>query len=355
MKDLRLAGLDQGRVLVGPESVHLDVTNSCNTNCVTCWDHSPWLREARAPAWKRRRVECQDIEGLLDDILGLGGLRAVVLSGMGEPFTHPEIYPMIEAVKRRGLHLTVITNLIAADADRILDLGVDQLLIGVQGASPESYRAFHPSFQGDEWERLLAMLDRFAKAGRRYKHVQVICRENAHELVEMVGLAHRFSASQLNFKLASLKDGTEAVRVTEEQRSLLLERLVPEARQEAQRLGVPSNLDVFQAQLAAGGARTAPIESIGCFMGHYYSRVLVDGTVLYCCNVEVVVGRLSPTVRFSDLWNGPEWNALRQRLRRGEYFPGCSQCGKLNQNVKLAERFGRAFGEARLRAVTGRG
>lgn len=337
--DLRLQGYHENRVLVGPESVHLDVTNGCNTNCVTCWDHSPHLREARGAVWKRQRVDADRLISTLDDIASLGGLKAVILSGMGEPFTHPDIYRMIEAVKARGLHVTLITNLIPADADRVLELDVDQLLIGVQGASRESYVAFHPSFQSDEWERLHAMLERFRKAGKRYKHVQVICRHNAHELPEMVRLAHRYEALQVNFKLASLKDGTEAVRITEEQRATLpLEEAVRVARE----LGVETNLEVFASQVRAGGSRTADIAGIGCYMGHYYARVLVDETVLYCCNVEVRVGSLRER-KFSELWNGPEWNALRQRLRAGDYFPGCQQCGKLNQNVKLQRRYQRAY------------
>lgn len=337
--DLRMQGLHENRVLIGPESVHLDVTNGCNTNCVTCWDHSPHLREARAAAWKRQRVDADRLIETLDDIRSLGGLKAVILSGMGEPFTHPDIYRMIAAVKERGLHLTIITNLIPADPEEILRLDVDQLLIGVQGASRESYQAFHPSFQSHEWERLHAMLERFRAAGKRYKQVQVICRHNAHELPAMVRLAHRYNALQVNFKLASLKDGTEAVRITEEQRRTLP---IAEARALAEELGVATNLDVFQGQVEAGGTRTADIAAIGCYMGHYYSRILVDGTVLYCCNVEVRVGSLAERP-FSQLWNGPEWNALRQRLRQGDYFPGCHQCGKLNQNVKLGQRFARLY------------
>lgn len=345
--DLRLQGYHENRVLVGPESVHLDVTNGCNTNCVTCWDHSPHLRVAQSAVWKRQRVDADALIATLDDIVSLGGLRAVILSGMGEPFTHPDIYRMIAAVKERGLHLTIITNLIPADAERILSFDVDQLLVGVQGASRESYQAFHPSFQSDEWERLHAMLQRFCDAGKRYKHVQVICRHNWHELPEMVRLAHRYNARQVNFKLASLKDGTEAVRITDEQR---LKLPIDEAVRVARELGVNTNLDVFAGQVRAGGARTADIASIGCYMGHYYSRILVDGTVLYCCNVEVKVGQLRREsgdgrreTKFSDLWNGQEWNELRERLRSGDYFPGCHQCGKLNQNVKLQQRYARAY------------
>ena len=58
---------------------------------------------------------------------------------MGDPLVHPDIYAMIERVKREGWHLTVMTNLIAANIDRLAPLGVDQFLVGVHGATPVAY------------------------------------------------------------------------------------------------------------------------------------------------------------------------------------------------------------------------
>lgn len=361
--DLGLVGLEAGIPLVGPRSIHIDVTNSCNANCVTCWDHSPHLDEARSAAWKRERVELSAVEALLDDAASLGALEAVVISGMGDPFVHPQVYELLGAVKARGLHLTVITNLIPADPERVLALEVDQLLIGIHGASEASYRAFHPSFQRDEWAQLHAALARFQAAGRRYKQVQVICATNAHELVEMVQLGARYEAARVNFKLAGLKGGTEAVRISPEQRARLRAEWVPAARAEAARLGVVTNLDVFARQLEAAGeageagasgeGATAPIGEVGCFMGYVYSRVQVDGTVLYCCNTEVVIGSLREA-SFSQLWRGEVWEGWRARFRRGDYLASCDQCGKLNENVKLSRRFQRRFGQERWHEVTGR-
>lgn len=349
---LQLVGLERGEVLTGPQSIHIDITNGCNTNCITCWDHSPLLTLKRARTWKRERVEVAEVEALLDDVLSLGGLAAVVVSGMGEPFTHPRVYDILAAVKARGLFLTVITNLVAAKAERVLALDVDQLLVGIHGATEASYRAFHPSFRRDEWARLHATLDAFHEAGRRYKHVQVVCATNAHELVEMVDLGARYGAAQVNFKLASLKEGTEAARIDDDQRARLASDWIPRAVERARERGVKTNLDVFAAQVRAGGEATAPIRDVGCFMGHTYARVLVDGTVLYCCNTDVRVGHLADAP-FSTLWRGPAWDALRARMRRGDYFESCNQCGKLNQNEDARRRLEKAFGAARVRELTG--
>jgi MoaA/NifB/PqqE/SkfB family radical SAM enzyme len=353
--DLRLLGLHQGQAIEGPRTVHFDLTNACNTNCITCWDHSPLLTQARPVEWKRRQVDAAAIEQILDDLQTLGGLRAIILSGQGDPMVHPQVYRIIEAVKSRKLHVTIITNLIPADPEQILALDVDQLLIGIHGASEASYRAFHPSFRQGEWQRLHGMLESFRDAGRRYKHVQVICDTNWHELVDMVEFGHRYMAERVNFKLASLKRGTETCAIDDRARAQLLAELVPAARQKASELSVTTNLTVFEQQLRAGGTATAPIEEIGCFMGYSYARVLVDRTVLYCCNTDVVVGKLEGETRFSDLWRGPRWNQLRQRMREGRYYASCRQCGKVNQNVKLADKFKKRYGEARYLEVTGRG
>jgi len=348
MKDLHLLGIDRGEPLLGPKTLHIDLTNGCNTNCITCWDHSPLLNDTRTAAWKRQRVDAAETIALVDDVRSLGGLSAVIVSGMGEPFTHPEVYELLAALKERKLHVTVITNLIPADARRIVALDVDDLLIGIHAASERAYQAFHPSFERAEWYRLLAALETFRRAGRRFKHVQVIAGCNADELVDMIEFGERWGASQINFKLASLARGTETARITEAQRAHLLHDLIPRAR--ATKL--QTNLDVFERQLRAGGGDTAPIDEIGCFMGYVYARVLVDGTVLFCCNTDVVVGSLKEA-KFSELWRAPRWNAMRARMRDGDYLPSCRQCGKVVQNVKYAEKFERAFGKARLREVTG--
>ncbi len=350
MSKEHLRAIVEGRATIGPESIHVDLTNGCNTNCVTCWDHSPLLASPRAAAWKRMRAEAEAVEALVDDVRSLGGLKAVIVSGMGEPFTHPDVYRILAFLKSRGLHVTVITNLVAADAQRVVELGVDQLLIGIHAASEVAYRAFHPSFERDEWWRLLAMLERFRRAGRRFKHVHVIARCNAHELVDMVRLHERWPAAQINFKLASLGHGTEAARIDEAQRAALLDDLVPRAREAAAALGVETNLDVLERQLRAGGGDTAPIDEIGCYMGYVYARVLVDGTVLFCCNTEVRVGSLAEAP-FSTLWRGEAWESLRARMRAGDYLPSCRQCGKVNQNVKLARKLREKLGDATLAAI----
>ena len=142
---------------------------------------------------------------------------------MGEPFTHPGIYALLAHLRSRGLHITVITNLVAADLDRMLGAAgerplVDALLVGVQGGSERSYLDFHPSFGPRHWQQLHHGLHALRQSAVQVKHVQVICKHNAHELSAMVALAAATGAAHINFKLASLRRGTEVVALTPAQR-----------------------------------------------------------------------------------------------------------------------------------------
>lgn len=332
-----LDGIRAGAPATGPLSVHLDVTNGCNAACVTCWDHSPLLTTPRPATWKRRRLERADFDRVVGELDAFGSMGAVVISGMGEPLTHPDALGMIGACKSKGWHVTLISNLVAADADALAESGVDMVLAGVQGASPEAYLAFHPGWTEEHFARLCATLRRLSRAGVAVRHVQVIDRHTAPDVPAMVRFAARFRADRVNYKLASLAEGTEAAAITEDQRAWLLAEGIPQARALAAEAGVATNLDLFERQVRAGGLATAPIDEVGCWMGWVYARITVDLDVLYCCNTEVKVGSLRDAT-FRELWEGPRWQALRRQLGEKRFLPGCERCGKLEQNVKWAAR-----------------
>lgn len=349
-----LDAIASGQPTSGPRTVHVDVTNACNAACITCWDHSPLLHEQRSPAWKKQRWDLAAFEALVGDLAAMGSVKNVILSGMGDPLVHPDILAMIARVKQHGWHLTVMTNLIAADIEPLARACVDQFLVGVHGATPRAYAAFHPGWDEREFFTLCRYLRRLAQTPAKVRHVQVINRDTAPDFVDMVRFGASFRADRVNFKLASLAGGTETCRISDAQRAQLVTE-APRARALALELGVATNLELFVRQLEAGeddDSATVPIEDVGCFMGHVYTRITATQDVLYCCNTEVRVGSLADAP-LSALWRGDAWQALRARLRRGDYFAGCSRCGKFEQNAVWSERVKRELGDAAWRDAIG--
>lgn len=94
---MRLEGLLEGWPRVGPQTVHFDSANACNTRCTTCWHHSPHLLAEHRPtaAWKRQTLGSVEFRAALDDLVALGGLEVVILSGMGDPTLNDDLYGMV--------------------------------------------------------------------------------------------------------------------------------------------------------------------------------------------------------------------------------------------------------------------
>ena len=338
---LRLEAVLRNEPLVGPQTVHFDLANNCNTRCTTCWHHSPLLEVVRRPdaAWRRRCLSLERFRAILDDLIALGGLEQIILSGMGEPTLNPQLHEMVQYAHRAGIAVTIITNLLQLDLPRLLDSeGKLDLLASLCAATDEVWQAFHCHPTPGGFARVTAQLELLQRRGFSPKHVHVINSQNCHQLVQMVELAQRYPVKRISFKLASLGRGTERVAPSLAQKRQLRQSLVPLASRSAEALGVTTDLDAFCSQIDLTSHRTAPIEEVGCYMGLLYCRVTVEAELLFCCNTNLTVGRIEPGTSFRELWQGERHRWLRDELRRGRFFAGCDQCGKYKENLNWARR-----------------
>jgi len=362
IRKARLRGLYQNVPEVGPQTVHFDIANACNTRCTTCWHHSPFLSEAHRPttAWKKERLAFTDFERVFSDILALGGLENIVLSGMGDPTMNDELYDMVALAHRHNIGVTIITNLLRLDIDRLFaaarwpEVQLD-LLTSICGVTPESWQAFHAHPTPRGYEIMLERLAALELRDFRPKHVQVINRDNFFELPEMVRFAAAHPVKRVNFKYASLLYGTEAVALTESDDRRLAAELISEAKRLAAELGVDTDLDAFAMQVNPGSHATAPIADVGCFMGFLYARVTVAGEILYCCNTRLDVGHVLEPGGFEAAWRGARWQARRDALRQGQYFEGCEQCGKFKENLKWSKKIAEKVTPSVFQTLIGKG
>ncbi len=351
----RIEGMLRGVPMLGPESLHIDLTGRCNTRCRSCWHHSPLLQAERRPAPRdlAREPPLERVLGLLADAAALG-TEAVLLSGMGEPFLYPHIVPVIRAALDAGLRVTVMTNLITLPA-AALPLGDPRLefLVSVQGWDEASWRAFHGDVPRGGYAQLVENLGALRAAGNAPKMVQVVDRESYRGLPAMLDFAARHGAKRVSFKLASLGGGTEPLALSAAQQAELQRAVLPQALALAQQLPLDTDLAAFATQVQPDALSCAPMEAVGCFMGYLYGRVTPVGDLLFCCNTQLVVGRIGPEAPLRALWRGPQHQALRDALRAGRFFPGCERCGKYKQNLKWSQRLRERLGEDRFAELFG--
>ncbi len=324
----RLQGYLAHRPGQGPETVHIDIINACNLNCVTCWNHAPGLVAPKPAVWKSQRMDAAVFARVLAEVADAGTER-IILSGGGEPFVHPRMVDFIAAVKGQGLALTVISNGTLCDFTQLAELRVDQMLINMSSASAATYAAYHPN-QPEETFHQLTKGVASVRGRIAINLVQVINTLNAHEIVAMIDLAARLG-TRASFKLGDTPPGTQSLALDPAQRHTLRDEVIPQAIHRAKELAVKHNLLAFADQLGQHIGRSEPPP---CFAGYLYSRVYVDGRVFFCCE-HIEVGHIHEAP-FGKIWTSAAYDAVRQRMHRGQVYPGCARCGKHDMNFTAA-------------------
>jgi MoaA/NifB/PqqE/SkfB family radical SAM enzyme len=116
-------------------------------------------------------------------------LLQVEFCNWGEPLLNPRIYDMIRYAKKFGLETHLSTNLnrfSKEDAEKLIDSGLDFLILSIDGASPETYSRYRV---GGDFDRVIANVKLLveARASRGLKRPYInwqflVFRHNEHEI-----------------------------------------------------------------------------------------------------------------------------------------------------------------------------
>ena len=238
-------------------------------------------------------------DALLADLDALGSVQAMILSGMGEPLIHPDIYAMIARVKRAGWHLTLMTNLIAADIDQLERAGRRPVSrrrarrdrrSRTRRSTPAGTSASSTRCARHLRRALDDAAPRSPRPGDQPRHRARVRRDGA------LRRAVQGRAGQLQAR-EPVRRHRDAAGSREEQRAWLLEDAVPRARALARPSSASrrtSTCSRTARRRHRGRSRDGADRGRRLLHGlrlHAHHGVELD--VLYCCNTEVRVGSLA--------------------------------------------------------------
>lgn len=313
--------LDGGRAYTGPRFVQIDITNNCNNDCIGCWCNSPLLGDKRlSPEVKSQALSFEVIRSFLDEVSDMGA-KEIYYAGGGEPFMHPRIMDILEYTKRKGLICYVNTNFTLIDknmAERLVDSGVDHLTVSVWAGTPWTYAKTHPNKDERTFLQIKDMLTYLnslkGKAGKPYiKVYHVISNINCHEIFEMVDFARDTGSESLEFTVIDTIPGaTDKLLLRREQASELVRRCdALKSRMDRgefkNRLEI-LNWDNFYRRVSssfAGEGRydKGLLDSLPCYVGWTFARILADGNVNSCLKSHrFPIGNIYKE-SFSKIWN----------------------------------------------------
>jgi MoaA/NifB/PqqE/SkfB family radical SAM enzyme len=127
--------------------IYVEPTNRCNLSCVTCIRHS-WDEAYEDLDWP---VYQSLIEGLAD----FPDAKTIAFAGFGESLLHPRFPDMIRLAHENGLRTEMTSNamlLTSSLAERLIEAGLDQFTVSIDGTSNESHGAVRP---GASLERIM--------------------------------------------------------------------------------------------------------------------------------------------------------------------------------------------------------
>jgi MoaA/NifB/PqqE/SkfB family radical SAM enzyme len=134
MKALHTFVRGAARGVPPPAEWMLEITNRCNLTCPMCLRH-------------RMSFAAQDMDPhFVRDLLQRNPApEAIWLYGYGEPLLYPHLFDAIREVKQRRIVACVSTNATLLDDSagrRLLDSGLDYLIIAFDGATRETYEQY---------------------------------------------------------------------------------------------------------------------------------------------------------------------------------------------------------------------
>ncbi len=376
---LVLAGaLHRARAFVGPEVLHIDLTNRCNYDCISCWRRSPLLGDRAMPEWEKKlTLPFPIVCGVIDDLADMGGLRQIKLVGGGEPFMHSQIIDIIAYIKQTigkvdidiNTNFSLVTKEIAA---KLIDLNVDMLTVSLWAGSPAAYAAVHPNQNEERFRKIAEVLEylRDEKAKRHIRHPRIVIHDvvfklNYDDVRNMLDFGLKIGADAIQFvPMDPVKGKTEELLPTQEEKRALASVLHEIKknydsttflyRADNGRQIMLSDFDAFvrrveEQNTESGSYDESVVDEYPCYVGWLFARIMGTGNVVPCCKGHRMhMGNVYEN-RFRDIWFSEKYNTFRKNgvsiSKCDPYFSlignqaskrtGCYNCDNLWQNIPL--------------------
>lgn len=156
----------------------------------------------------------EDYSRLMDE---LGpSLLTVSLWGWGEPLLNKELPEMIRCSREYGVFVSVSTNAYAMDrewAGRLIDSGLDYIILSVDGATDETYTRYRGKNRFDRvTENIRTLQEERRRRGVRHPFTNlqfIVMRDNEHEVPLVRELARDLGVDKLSLKKVGLIDDSE--------------------------------------------------------------------------------------------------------------------------------------------------
>jgi len=336
----------QGDIILHPrvpdaQKLYIEATTGCNLHCRTCirniWGDPIALMAENTFA------------RLIESLPGLPDLKRVIFTGFGEPLSHPRILEMIAQVRQHGLAVSVGSNgllLTEKMARALVSLGVDRLVVSVDGVRPETYSDVRGAMLSEVLENLRQLNDIKTELNTLSPALGiefVALKSNLSELPQLASLAMHLNAARILV--------TNVLPYTEDMRAEMLYGYDPQPSLTAVNWPVHTGAWVTWGALelprmhwgAERRCRFVQDRSIvvgwdgsvtPCYaLSHNYSYFAIDG--IHKQVERYILGNVA-NQSLAEIWMSEDYVRFRSKVR-SFHFPSCPNCD-LRETCDLRQR-----------------
>jgi MoaA/NifB/PqqE/SkfB family radical SAM enzyme len=245
-------------------------------------------------------------------------LKRVMFAGLGEPFMCPDIFKMVDEIKKRGIFLETVSNgtvLTEETAEKIIKSKIDKITISIDGVKE------YKNIRGANIDACLRGL-RFLCAAKKKLNGKikifintVVLEQNIDDLENLIDVLKDLPVT---WRLKSIRPTAGLNRVTDQDQKIQL------LMEKANEKGLKSLYHRFEP---------APF----CYRIYMGATINWKGEMTPCCDNYEQVGQ-------EDGWNSDAFIALRNQFIEGKLPEACKVCNLgFNARVhKYVKRFNKA-------------
>jgi len=276
-----------------PFVLMVEPTNFCNLRCPLCPSGNGTMTRARG------NMKFENFRQVVDQIGEY--LFLILFWNQGEPFINKHLLEMVSYAHRAKIATLISTNghfiRKPEDARRIIDSGLGELIVSLDGATRESYNLYRVGGDFDTVLEAIQILVAEKQAMKRETptlHLQfIVFKHNEHEMSRIREMAKALGADKFSYKTAQVYTLEEAQQY------------------------LPTNNLYSRYEPRRDDLRMKAHFENGCRHIWYSAVINWEGSVTPCCFDKDALFRLGNAFdgkAFQEIWHGQRYGHFRRAV-----------------------------------------
>ncbi len=316
---LRILGMLNKKIYVGPLKVNIDITNKCDMQCVMCWYHSPYIRNKKNK--NEFHISLDKFKEIINDLKNLH-TKIILLCGEGEPFLHPQIFRIIEIIRKNNMEVEIMTNCYHLNEVQIKYLAkfrIKKILVSLHAATPYTFKRIRPNRNDVDFYKIINNIKFLKKtSATKIYLINVISSLNIREIPKMLQLGNKLKIDRIVFKpLVLSEELPSSLKIP-----LRIKKDFVKTKNTYTIYNVSNNINKYikhllTSNLTLNKRKITKVEKIlPCYIPWTLSTIDLNGNVIGCVYSKKLLGNIYKDT-FSSIWFGKEYSIFR----RGNFCP----------------------------------